>query len=213
MTMRVYGANLQSINSLTLDGAVDSTIAFTIVAPDLIEFISPPGAAGPVTLTAHTEHWTWIRQNAYELVQADAATIELDGGGILSPATGVQLIVPETGIDGSVAVTFTPSMPPGDPPGEMLLDSFQIDTGWSAFGGTESFVSLNILIRVAPGEIPRTTTPVLMLFDELTGQWVVVPSQAYDPVHGLLHATLPWHGRYIVSPLTMRRYWFPNADS
>ena len=213
MTMRIYGANLQSINSLTLDGAVDSTIAFTIVAPDLIEFISPPGAAGPVTLTAHTEHWTWIRQNAYELVQADAATIELDGGGILSPATGVQLIVPETGIDGSVAVTFTPSMPPGDPPGETLLDSFQIDTGWSAFGGTESFVSLNILIRVAPGEIPRTTTPVLMLFDELTGQWVVVPSQAYDPVHGLLHATLPWHGRYIVSPLTMRRYWFPNADS
>ena len=211
--MRVYGTNLQSIISLTLDGAVDSTTTFTIVAPDLIEFTSPPGTAGPVTLTAHTEHWTWIRQNAYELVQADAATIELDGGGIISPATGVQLIVPETGIDGSVAVTFTPSMPPGDPPGEMLLDSFTVDAGWSAFGGTESSVALNILIHVAPGEIPRATTPVLMLFDELKGQWVVVSLQSYDPAHGLLHAALPWPGRYIVSTLTLWRYWFPNAAS
>jgi hypothetical protein len=207
-------------------------VPFTIESDSQIDFVMPPGVAGQqVSVTVQTADSSQTAANAFTYVAPDV--IEFDGatGGVFTTTDGVVVTIPPQGVDGMFVITMTPQPPAAGVPGNVLMYAFRLDAvlNWVPLASLTNPVTITLpidegIFAIQDGERPwlyqwmgttddrRQTTDLTVVrrpSSVVSGQWVLVRGQQYEPTTRVMTVALRPMGEYALSTAYLRSYWFP----
>jgi hypothetical protein len=215
------GGTLVSLVGLGLDEATGVTfggvavVTQTVVSPERLDLVVPPGVAGMVTVTVTVANRTLSLANGYAYVAPVVATVDPTSETIVESA-GAALVIPAGAVSGTTVLTYTTGSGTPPPGTDLNLTSFSLD----AVSNGEQVEQFNAPIAVTlevggvegAGWVRRAQQSQggerrqelgFYRYDAPQGKWVAEGS-SYDRTTGTLTAAVGKPGTYAV--LMMERY-------
>ena len=207
MPVQLFGTGLTDVLTVEVDGI--PVTPFTITNDGRIKFVMPAGVAGTsVTVTVRTASDAGTLTNAFLYLAPEVQSIDASTGGVIALPGGVTLTVPTLGITGTVVVTLTPSIPPTNVTGSLLLYSFSLNM--SVNGKPLSSGAYSVLLDFdAGGSVGGANEKPRMLESAEGGGWSLVGLQTYSPDTQHLSARVSRSASYAVSMSSAARIMAP----
>jgi hypothetical protein len=233
MPVQIFGTGFVVALTVTVgpyEGEMVS-VPFTIETDGRIQFVMPPGTAGQkISVTVATAGASQTAVDAFTYVAPDV--IEFDGatGGVFTTTDGVVVTIPPQGVSGSFYLTMTPQPPAPGVPGNVLMYAFRLDAVWNGvqLASLTNPVTITLpidegIFAIQDGERPwlyqwmgttddrRQTTDLTVVrrpSSVVSGQWVLVRGQVYEPTTRVMTVALRPMGEYALSTAILRAYWF-----
>ncbi len=223
MPVSLLGEGFLNVLTVTVD--ITAVKRFTIVNDNRIDFVMLPGTAGQkVDVKVESADASALAQQIFTYLDTSSGSVGA-GGGTITTSSGVTLVV--AGLGGSFVLTFTPTTPPQQFIGNLLMYSFQLEALLNGDSIPTISNPVTITLSVNPADVPVGETPYLYEYvppstsnrvggesralDAAPGEWQFVPGQAYDAVNGVVTAPLYRMSSYTLSTLKLRTWWFPNV--
>lgn len=211
MSVALFGSGLTNVFTTEIsgpDGAVKA-VSYTVRSDQRIDFVMPAGSVGTsVSVTVHTADESSTLPNAFTYEAETVAVVDGLTGGVITTTSGVTLVVPPLGIAGPVAITLTPSLPPTNVNGSLLLYSFYLNVsvnGQPILDGT-NFVVIDLDVSGSDGDVNEKP---LMFESAANGGWMLVPVQSYSPDTQHLVVRVVRSTNYVVSMTRATRIMIP----
>jgi hypothetical protein len=113
-------------------------------------------------------------------------------------------------VSGTLRITVEAQPPAAETPGTLLMHSFVVSVTLNGVPYEALGNPLTVTLEVDPGVVPAGEMPTLYFYGPVTAVWVRVASQAYDDSTGQVRGSVTKPGRYVVSTVQLRAYWFPQ---
>ncbi len=221
MPVSLLGEGFLNVLTVTVD--ITAVERFTIVNDNRIDFVMLPGTAGQkVDVKVESADASALAQQIFTYLGTSSGSVGA-GGGTITTSSGVTLVV--AGLGGSFVLTFTPTTPPQQFIGNLLMYSFQLDALLNGDSIPTISNPVTITLSVNPADVPVGETPYLYEYvppstsnrvggesralDAAPGNWQFVPGQAYDAVNGVVTAPLYRMSSYTLSTLVLKTWYFP----
>ena len=215
------GGTLVSLVGLGLDKATGVTfggvavVTQTVVSPERLDLVVPPGVAGPVTVTVAVANRTLSLANGYTYVAPVVATIDPTSETVVASA-GAALVIPAGAVSGTTVLTYTTGSETAPPGTDLSLTSFSLDAASSGEQVAQFSAPITVTLEVGvvdgAGRVRRAQQSQggerrqevgFYRYDAPQGKWVAEGS-SYDGTTGRLTAAVGQPGTYAV--LLMERY-------
>jgi hypothetical protein len=130
MPVQIFGMGFLPALTVTVgpyEGVMVS-VPFTIENDGQIDFVMPPGVAGPqVSVTVATSSAMRTAANAFTYVEPDVIEVDGEVGGVFTTTDGVVVTIPPQGVSGTLLITLTPQPPAPGVPGNILMYAFRLE--------------------------------------------------------------------------------------
>jgi hypothetical protein len=215
------GGTLVSLVGLGVDEATGVTfggvavVTQTVVSPERLDLVVPPGVAGMVTVTVTVANRTLSLVNGYTYVAPVVATIDPTIETVIE-STGAALVIPAGAVSGTTVLTYTTGSGTPPPGIDLSLTSFSLDAVSNGeqvdqfnapiavtleVGGVEGAGWVRRAQQSQGGE--RRQELGFYRYDVSQEKWIAEGS-SYDRTTGMLTAAVGKPGTYAV--LMMERY-------
>lgn len=211
MSVALFGSGLTNVFTTEISGpdGAAKAVSYTVRSDQRIDFVMPAGPVGTsVSVTVHTADESSTLPNAFTYEAETVAVVDGLTGGVITTTSGMTLVVPPLGIAGPVVITLTPSLPPTNVNGSLLLYSFYLNisvNGQPILDGT-NFVVIDLDVSGSDGDVNEKP---LMFESAANGGWMLVPVQSYSPDTQHLVVRVVRSTNYVVSMTRATRIMIP----
>jgi hypothetical protein len=210
MPVAILGAGFTGATSVTVDGAF---VPFVVTNDGRIDIVMPPGTDGQVLdIVITTPAGTVTAVDAFQYVAPAVFEVDAATGGVVTTTGGVTVVVPaQPGVSGTLRITVEAQPPAAQTPGTLLMHSFVVSVTLDGEEYGTLGNPLTLTLEVDPTVVPGGETPTLYFYGPQSALWVRVPVQTYDAPSGQVRGRVTQPGRYSVTTVHLRDYWFPQV--
>jgi len=205
MPVAILGSGFTGATGVTVDG---QDVPYTVTNDGRIDIVMPAGTDGQsVDIVVTTPAGTVTAVRAFTYMAPAVFEVDATTGGVVTATGGLTVVVPaQPGVTGTLRITVEAQPPGGATPGTLLMHSFVVQMTLDGQPYDVLGQALTLTLEVDPAVVPAGEAPTLYLW---TAVWVRVPGQSYDAPAGQVRGRVSRTGRYVLTTVQLRGYWFP----
>ena len=209
----LVGVGLNAAQGVAFGGV--AVLTQTVVSPERLDVVVPPGAAGMVTVTVAVANRTLSLANGYMYVAPVVTTIDPTTETVVE-SEGAALLIPAGAVSGTTVLTYTTGSATPPPGTDLSLKSFSLDVASNGEAVEQFSTSITVTLEVGDvggagwlsraqqgqgGAVRRER--IFARYDQVEGKWVAAEG-SYDGATGRFTAAVDRPGTYAV--LMLERY-------
>ena len=209
----LVGVGLNAAQGVAFGGV--AVLTQTVVSPERLDVVVPPGAAGMVTVTVAVANRTLSLANGYMYVAPVVTTIDPTTETVVE-SEGAALLIPAGAVSGTTVLTYTTGSATPPPGTDLSLKSFSLDAASNGEAVEQFSTSITVTLEVGDvggagwlsraqqgqgGAVRRER--IFARYDQGEGKWVAAEGR-YDGATGRFTAAVDRPGTYAV--LMLERY-------